>query len=170
MIKLFSSNIFGFLKNPKFSSAIVGYFFDFSRSNLWLLIISWLQSDRTSTHTNCLIQLLKSGGLILSSQPRRAFYSSASYCQAVISTKFQSFPCYFNHLRFDQLHVARQREANSTAFQRAVNCLFSPLPITAIEASSSLTNLLTHWLPRSFRFICSGRGANYRPMKSYVKA
>jgi hypothetical protein len=34
MIKLFSSNIFGFLRNPKLGSAIVGYIFDFSRSNL----------------------------------------------------------------------------------------------------------------------------------------
>jgi hypothetical protein len=58
-------------------------------------------------------------------------------------TKLQGFPCYFNHLRFDQLHVARQREANSTAFQLAVNCLFSPLPITAIEASCSHLNWLT---------------------------
>ncbi|WPX28101.1 hypothetical protein [Pseudomonas sp. AH2] len=79
--------------------------------------------------------------MILSSQPRRAFYSSARYCQAVISNTFQSFLCNFNHLRFDQLRVSRQREANSTAFQLAVNCLFSPLPITATEASSSLTNL-----------------------------
>ena len=41
------------------------------------------QSYLTSTHTNCLIQLLKSGWLSLSSQPRRAFYSSLIYCQAV---------------------------------------------------------------------------------------
>jgi hypothetical protein len=34
MIKLFSLILLGFCKNPKLSSAIVGYIFDFSRSNL----------------------------------------------------------------------------------------------------------------------------------------
>ncbi|MEQ7920141.1 hypothetical protein ABQX22_13185, partial [Xanthomonas sp. WHRI 1810A] len=46
-------------------------------------------------------------------------------CQAVIFRSFQSFLCNFNHLRFEELGVSRQREANSTALQLAVNCLFT---------------------------------------------
>ncbi|MEB0179358.1 hypothetical protein QN366_04630, partial [Pseudomonas sp. CCC3.2] len=68
------------------------------------------------------------------------------------SPKFQGFPCHFNHLRFDQLRVSRQREANSTAFQLAVNCLFSPLSITATEASSSLTKLVNSLITKEFMF------------------
>jgi hypothetical protein len=59
-----------------------------------------------------------------SSQPRRAFYSSVSICQAVIFRSFQSFLINFNHLRFVRLGVSCQREANSTALQPAVNHLF----------------------------------------------
>ncbi|WP_208605796.1 hypothetical protein, partial [Phytopseudomonas punonensis] len=43
-----------------------------------------------STHTNCLIQLLKNGWLILSSQPRRASYSSLISCQVVFEELFLS--------------------------------------------------------------------------------
>ncbi|MBX8532371.1 hypothetical protein K5D32_22115, partial [Pseudomonas cichorii] len=51
--------------------------------------------------------------------------------------KFQSFLCNFNHLRFDQLQVARQREANYTALEKGVKPLIStflhhsenPLPV-----------------------------------------
>ncbi|GFM72064.1 hypothetical protein PSCICL_30560 [Pseudomonas cichorii] len=39
--------------------------------------------------------------------------------------KFQSFLCNFNHLRFDQLRVARQREANYTALEKGVKPLSS---------------------------------------------
>ncbi|MEA9993661.1 hypothetical protein QN366_12885, partial [Pseudomonas sp. CCC3.2] len=53
---------------------------------------------------------------------------------------------------FDQLRVSRQREANSTAFQLAVNCLFLPLPITATEASSSLTKLVNSLIAKKFSF------------------
>ncbi|MCV4283416.1 hypothetical protein OH713_11555, partial [Pseudomonas capsici] len=43
--------------------------------------------------------------------------------------KFQSFLFNFNHLRFDQLRVARQREANSTAPEGGVKPFLAPLPI-----------------------------------------
>ncbi|RJG13383.1 hypothetical protein D3879_09015 [Pseudomonas cavernicola] len=76
-----------------------------------------------------MIQLLKNSWLSLSSQPRRAFYSSLTSCQAVISTKFQIFLINFNHLRFRSSQASRQREANSTAFQTAVNHLIQPLSI-----------------------------------------
>ena len=65
------------------------------------------QSDSTSTHTNCLIQLLKSGWLAFA-EPRRAFYSSLCCCQAVILRCFQSFPCNINHLRFRSLVSGRR--------------------------------------------------------------
>ncbi|WP_236536275.1 hypothetical protein, partial [Pseudomonas syringae] len=52
-------------------------------------------------------------------------------CQAVIFRSFQSFLCNFNHLRFDQLWVAHQREANSTALQPRVKLFF----LTAVDQS-----------------------------------
>jgi hypothetical protein len=63
------------------------------------------------------------------SQPRRAFYSALCICQAVILRSFQSFLCNFNHLRFVRLTVSRQREANSTALQPAVNSF-----LTAVDS------------------------------------
>ena len=65
------------------------------------------QSDSTSTHTNCLIQLLKSGWSAFA-VPRRAFYSSLCCCQAVILRCFQSFLCNINHLRFRSLVSGRR--------------------------------------------------------------
>ena len=65
------------------------------------------QSDSTSTHTNCLIQLLKSGWSAFA-VPRRAFYSSPCICQAVILRCFQSFLCNINHLRFRSLVSGRR--------------------------------------------------------------
>ena len=69
MIKLFSSNIFGFLRNPKLGSAIVGYSLISRGVTCDADNLVDYQSDSTSTHTNCLIQLLKSGWL-------RAFVST----------------------------------------------------------------------------------------------
>ena len=63
MIKLFSSNIFGFLRNPKLGSAIVGYSLISRGVTCDADNLVDYQSDSTSTHTNCLIQLLKSGWL-----------------------------------------------------------------------------------------------------------
>ena len=95
-----------------------------------MLIILRLQSYNTSTHTNCLIQLLKSGWLrsFVSTEARilqRLLYLSSGYLRS-----FKSFLINFNHLRFVRLGVSRQREANSTALQLAVNCLF-----TAVDSS-----------------------------------
>src|SRR5450830_51068 len=63
MIKLFSSNIFGFLRNPKLAqqslvTSLISRGVTCDADNL----VDY-QSDSTSTHTNCLIQLLKSGWL-----------------------------------------------------------------------------------------------------------
>ena len=76
-----------------------------------------------------------------SSQPRRAFYSVLCICQAVILRSFQSFLCNFNHLRFVRLGVSRQREANSTALQSAVNSLFHRCRFKHLNRSTS--SLLT---------------------------
>jgi len=77
----------------------------------------------------------------VSSQPRRAFYSVLCICQAVIFRSFQSFLCNFNHLRFVRLGVSRQREANSTALQPAVNHLFHRCRFRHLNRSPS--SLLT---------------------------
>ena len=61
MIKLFSSILLGFLRNPKLGSAISN---DYVISRMATCDADNLfdyQSVLTSTHTNCLIQLLKSG-------------------------------------------------------------------------------------------------------------
>ena len=61
MIKLFSSILLGFLRNPKLGSAISN---DYVISRMVTCDADNLfdyQSVLTSTHTNCLIQLLKSG-------------------------------------------------------------------------------------------------------------
>ncbi|WP_415754454.1 hypothetical protein [Pseudomonas leptonychotis] len=71
-----------------------------------------------------MIQLLKSGWLSLSSQPRRAFYSSLIFRQVVILTREENFFSNSTTCTSDQLLASRQREANSTAFQTAVNHLF----------------------------------------------
>ena len=76
-----------------------------------------------------------------SSQPRRAFYSVLCICQAVILRSFQSFLFNFNHLRFVRLGVSRQREANSTALQSAVNYLFHRCRFKHLNRSTS--SLLT---------------------------
>ncbi len=64
---------------------------------------------------------------------------------------FQNFPNNFKHLaRFD----LSLREANSTAFQTAVNHLFSPLPIynmlSVIRAASSLLTSVNSLFPKKF--------------------
>ena len=73
----------------------------------------------------------------VSSQPRRAFYSSVSSCQAVIFRSFQNFLINFNHLRFVRCFISRQREANSTALQPAVNHLFHRFRSEPLDRSTS---------------------------------
>ena len=91
MIKLFSSNIIGFCKNPKLGSAIAKNS-QINECYLWCWQSVDYQSYLTSTHTNCLIQLLKNSWLSLSSQPRRAFYSSLLFRQAISKISFQTQP------------------------------------------------------------------------------
>lgn len=69
MIKLFSSILLGFLSNPKLGSAISNDYVISRMVTRDADNLSDYQSDYTSTHTNCLIQLLKSGWL-------RAFVST----------------------------------------------------------------------------------------------
>lgn len=63
MIKLFSSILLGFLRNPKLGSAISNDYVISRMVTRDADNLSDYQSDYTSTHTNCLIQLLKSGWL-----------------------------------------------------------------------------------------------------------
>ena len=76
-----------------------------------MLIISRLQSDSASTHTNCLIQLLKSGWLrsFVSTEARilqRLALLSSGYFKKFSKFRLENINN-FNHLRFDQHHVAR---------------------------------------------------------------
>ncbi|WP_206758815.1 hypothetical protein, partial [Pseudomonas coleopterorum] len=57
------------------------------------------------------------GGLILSSQPRRAFYAGLTFCQAFILKFFENL----EQLQPLALSIARQREAHITRFCRGVN-------------------------------------------------
>ena len=107
----------------------------------------------------------------VSSQPRRAFYSSVSSCQAVIFRSFQNFLINFNHLRFVRCFISRQREANSTALQPAVNHLFSPLSIRASRPKHFLAipNLQLIEFQGVLGSDCAGSGANYREIQKPVK-
>ena len=106
----------------------------------------------------------------LSSQPRRAFYSSVSICQAVIFRSFQSFLINFNHLRLPRLGVSGQREANSTALQSAVNHLFHRCRFNLqTEAFHTVYFVQLVDYQGVFRFVCAGSGANYRDILRSVK-
>jgi len=73
--------------------------------------------------------IVKERWLILSSQPRRAFYSSLIFRQAISKISFLlSTAC-----AFVRLGASRQREANSTAFQPAVNLILQPLSLHSFE-------------------------------------
>ncbi|MBX8517550.1 hypothetical protein K5D69_22965, partial [Pseudomonas cichorii] len=87
--------------------------------------------------------------------------------------KFQSFLCNFNHLRFDQLQVALQREANSTGPEGCVKRFLTPLSIQPRPKhfqlnSRTAKNLQTIDLQGFFSSVCAGSGANYREIKSPV--
>ena len=98
MIKLFSSILLGFWENPKLGSAIANKLMN-SRVLLVLLII--LRSSVLLSQAPTRIawfNLLKSVWLSLSSQPRRAFYSTSSTCQAI----FRKFLFYSTACASDQ--------------------------------------------------------------------
>ena len=103
MIKLFSSNIFGFLRNPKLGSAIVGYSLISRGVTCDADNLVDYQSDSTSTHTNCLIQLLKSGWLrsFVSTEARilqQPLLLSSGYFKKLSKFRWEIFNN-FNHLR-----------------------------------------------------------------------
>lgn len=99
MIKLFSSILLGFLRNPKLGSAISN---DYVISRMATCDADNLfdyQSVLTSTHTNCLIQFVKERLVkSFSSQPRRAFYAFLICCQAFILKLFPRNSFSFNRL------------------------------------------------------------------------
>jgi hypothetical protein len=98
---------------------------------------------------------------------QRPLYLSSDYFQ-----KFQSFLINFNHLRLDQLCVARQREANSTALQPRVKLFF----LTAVDqpdrrrffADLTVKTLQLVDLQGFFVSVCAGSGANYREIQERV--
>ena len=123
MIKLFSSILLGFLRNPKLGSAISNDYVISRMATCDADNLCDYQSVLTSTHTNCLIRFVKERLVkSVSSQPRRAFYAFLIYCQAFILKFFARNSFNFKHLtRFD----LSSREVNNTAFRNAVNHLFT---------------------------------------------
>ena len=150
MIKLFSSILLGFLRNPKLGSAISN---DYVISRMVTCDADNLcdyQSILTSTHTNCLIQFVKERLVkSLSSQPRCAFYAFLRACQAFILKFFARNSFSFRHLtRFD----LSSREVNNTAFKNAVNHLFA-----AAERSFNLVSKKLELLLKDKTPTCSRR-------------
>ena len=131
MIKLFSSILLGFLRNPKLGSAISN---DYVISRMVTCDADNLfdyQSVLTSTHTNCLIQFVKERLVkSVSSQPRRAFYAFLICCQAFIlkffTAAFFRKPTTSTTYRLPR-SVDRCEEANNTRFEFRVNTLFQKL-------------------------------------------
>jgi len=140
MIKLFSSILLGFWENPKPGSAIAisspkrRALNDFSPSVCDADNLADHQSYLTSTHTNCLIQLLKSVS-IKSFVSTEAAHSTAAL--RLVKLFFEEFFFPLNRLRFGSTGVSRQREANHTASKTTVNHLAQPLPINPTEAANS---------------------------------
>ena len=90
MIKLFSSILLGFLRNPKLGSAISNDYVISRMVTCDADNLSDYQSVLTSTHTNCLIRFVKERlAENVSSQPRRAFYAFLIACQAFILKYFR---------------------------------------------------------------------------------
>ena len=109
-----------------------------SRINEWLLVMLIILRLTVLPHKHpheLLDSIVKERWLILSSQPRRAFYSSLMFRQAFFQTDSLRNPFYSTACASDLLQASRQREANNTAFKTAVNHL-----ITAFDLLDQITN------------------------------
>jgi len=91
------------------------------------------QSYLTSTHTNCLIQLLKSVSIKPFVSTEAAHSTAALF---LVKLFLKNFSFFSTACASDQLSVSRQREANHTALKTAVNPLFQPPPINPTEATN----------------------------------
>jgi hypothetical protein len=141
MIKLFSSNIYlGFEKTLNLAqqslvTSLISRGVTCDADNL-----SDYQSDTTSTHTNCLIQLLKSGGLRFFRLNRGA-HSTAVLMYAVkrlFSEVFKDFLIHFNHLRLDQLSLLVSGRRILQRYNAAVNTSFSTSLLAVDQRSTQL--------------------------------
>ncbi|NHW01174.1 hypothetical protein HAV20_05005 [Pseudomonas sp. D-134-1] len=98
-----------------------------------MIILRLFSLTFTSTHTNCLIQLLKSVSI-------KPFVSTeaAHSTAALLTVKlfFSKISFLLNRLPLRSIFISRQREANHTAFKTAVNHLFQPPPINPTEATN----------------------------------
>ena len=150
MIKLFSSILLGFLRNPKLGSAISNDYVISRMATCDADNLCDYQSVLTSTHTNCLIRFVKERLVkSFSSQPRRAFYAFLICCQAFILKFFARNSFSFKHLaRFD----LSSREVNNTASKNAVNHLFA-----AAERSFNLVSKKLELLLKDKTPTCSRR-------------
>src|SRR5476651_2629952 len=149
MIKLFSSNIFGFLRNPKlaqqsFVKSLISRGVTCDADNL----VDY-QSDSTSTHTNCLIQLLKSGWLRSFVSTEARILQQPLSLSSVYFTKFSEFLFQLQTLdRFDHSLAGGEFYSVSNRCQPP----FSPLSIQKIKTLLRSETWLTHCFARSFPF------------------
>ena len=90
-----------------------------------LIIYLTISLTFTSTHTNCLIQLLKSVSIKSFASTEAAYFTAALLPVKLFLKKFFFL---LNRLRFRSTCVSHQREANHTAFKSAVNRLRSTRP------------------------------------------
>ena len=136
-----------------------------------MLIILRLQSYSTSTHTNCLIQLLKSGWLrsFVSTEARilqRLLYLSSGY--------FKKFSKFLYQLQPLALRSTWRLTSAGGEFYSVTTCCqlpFSPLPIQTSEPKPFLAAYFVQLIDYQgvFRFVCAGSGANYRQIQRGVK-
>jgi hypothetical protein len=98
-----------------------------------------------------LIQLLKSGWLILSSQPRRAFYAFLSVCQGFVLRSFQRISSNFKHLtRFDLSLAGGEFYSVSNRCQPPFSPLSSRFLRSFVEALLRLLTLVNLLINKRF--------------------
>lgn len=126
MIKLFSSILLGFLRNPKLGSAISN---DYVISRMATCDADNLGDDQsilTSTHTNCLIRLLKSDLVKRFAQPRPRILRFPLSLSSVYFEVFSEKP-----VQLQPLNSLRSLVAGGESYSVKTCCQlpFSPLPI-----------------------------------------
>src|SRR5690554_368055 len=142
MIKLFSSILLGFRENPKLGSAIAKNSRIHECLLVMLIILRLSTNASTSTHTNCLIQLLKS----VSMGPKVSTEAAHStppipLVKHQLNDFFVSAQSLTTATRTSRIS---QREANHTALNHTVNLAStsSPPPLADPSQPNYSSNLL----------------------------
>ena len=159
MIKLFSSILLGFLRNPKLGSAISN---DYVISRMVTCDADNLgdyQSVLTSTHTNCLIQIVKERLV----EPFVSTEARILRCpQCLSSVYFEVFR--ENLVQLQPLGSLRSLVAGGESYSVTTCCQlpFSPLPIRRSKHFQSWENVQLVESQGVFRSVCPGSGAQYK--------